>query len=174
MFGQKSNDSQSRANRNVLKLFKEASLHLAFDEACGESHMIISTLGSVMDKILAQMTVPLIQHLIYNLKKNDRGRVRIYAHSVVPLLASCTPKNFEFLKEKLIVKSYEVAEVDKIITYLQSSYSCLGLKCNDVGTLEELPMPQCVDRKELYPLGGFIPTTDIREVSLSAIIYIIF
>jgi hypothetical protein len=107
----------------------------------------------------------LIQHLIYNLKKNDRGRVKIYGHAVVPLLAPCRPRTFEYLKRKLIDTSYEVGEIDTIIGELQSSYYCLGLKCRDVGNLQELTAPLCVDRKEFSPLARYKPTTDVREYS---------
>ncbi len=171
LFGQKQDGNQSPTNKNVLKLFKEIALHLAFEEACIESvrkHSTLTLIQSITNRLLAQMTIPLIQHLIYNLKRNDRLRVKIYAQSVVPLLGSCTPEIYNFLKRKLVVaKDYAVAEVDEIIGYLQSSYSCLGLKCNDIGKLQDFSIPPCLDRNEINSFGGFTATTDVHEVSSS-------
>lgn len=165
LFGQKTGGSQSQTNKNVLQLFREAALNLSFDGACGGNQRIITSLSFIINKLLAQMMVPLIQHLIYNLKRNDRSRVKIYSRAVVPLLAPCASNTYDYLKKKLIVTNYEITEVDTIIAYLQKSYSCLGLKCRDVGTLQGLETPRCADRQEFSALAGYKTTTDVREYS---------
>lgn len=167
MFNLPKESGQTRTNRNILKLFKEAALHLTFNDACIEGDTVATTLGTTIEKLVSQMLIPLIQHLIYNLKKNDRKRVNIYAIAVVPLLAPCAADTFEYLKKKLITDSYDVSEVDAIISSIQSTYSCLGLTCRDIGTLIEMSNPVCSDRAELRPLAGYAPSTDVREVSTS-------
>jgi hypothetical protein len=175
LFDQKLLGGQSRTNKNILKLFKETSLQLAFDGTCGQNDSILRTLTMLTNKIIAQMTVPLIQHLIYNLMRNDGPRVALYAKAVVPLLAPCNPETFQFLNEKLLTTKYGINEIDDIIAYLQSSYSCLGLKCDDIGVLQDYSAPQCEDRKIIVPVGNYKPSTAVREVSFSVILsYFIF
>ena len=164
LFKTESLDAQSRANRYILKLFKEAAMQLAFPGACYNGNsFVISQLRFITNKLVSQMTVPLIQHLIYNLKQNKKGRVHIYAHAVVPLLAACNKSTFEYLKDKLIVNQYSVSEVDDIIRAIQSTYSCLDLKCKDIG--HRNGVPECNEREEMQSLAGYTTVTDVREVS---------
>ncbi len=163
-FGTESHDNQSRANKYILRLFKEAAMQLTYQGACyNADSFMMSELRFIVNKLVSQMTVPLIQHLIYNLNENDKGRVKIYAHAVLPHIAPCDKSTFEYLKERLIVKENYSSEVEDIITALQSTYSCLDLKCNDIGELSGVP--KCNDRQELQSFAGYTPVTDIREVS---------
>ena len=159
-------NGQSKTNMNVLKLFKEAALQLTFSRACADGEVSADTLGDTIEQLVSQMTIPLIQHLIYNLRRNDRSRVKIYAHAVVPLLAPCQKDTFEYLREKLIEASYEISDIDEIVTKIESTFSCLGLKCRDIGKLKEYGTSSpCIDRAPLKPLAGYTPSTDVREHS---------
>mmetsp|Transcript_5655 Transcript_5655/g.8450 ORF Transcript_5655/g.8450 Transcript_5655/m.8450 type:complete len:2169 (-) Transcript_5655:99-6605(-) len=161
-FGTDSHDNQSRANKYILRLFKEAAMQLMFQGACyNENSIMISELRFIVNKLVAQMTVPLIQHLIYNLRENNKGRVKIYAHAVLPHIAPCNKSTFEYLKKKLIVEESYGSEVDEIIKAIQSTYSCLDLKCKDIGQLNGVP--QCNEREELQSFAGYTPATDVRE-----------
>lgn len=158
-------NGQSKTNMKILKLFKEAALQLTFSRACADGEVSADTLGDTIEQLVSQMTIPLIQHLIYSLRRNDRPRVKIYAHAVVPLLAPCQKDTFEYLRQKLLEASYEISDVDEIVTKIQSTYSCLGLNCRDIGKLKEYGGSPCVDRSPLKPLAGYTPSTDVREHS---------
>jgi hypothetical protein len=164
LFNTEAHDRQSKANRQVLRLFKEAAVQLTYQNACYDGNsFVISQLRFITNKLVSQMTVPLIQHLLHNLKENNRGRVKIYAHAVVPLLAACDESTFQYLKDKLIVGEYFVSEVDDIISSIQSTYHCLDLRCKDIGHRNGIP--KCEDREALQSFGDYTPVTDIREVS---------
>jgi hypothetical protein len=164
-FGQVGLD-QSRVNRNVLKLLKEASMQVAFENGCSVNPFVASNLRQVVHKIVSQMTVPLIQHLILNLISNDRGRVKIYSHALIPLVAGCKQSTYTYLKEKLLSPSYQyhISETKDIIEKIQDAYSCLGLSCNDIGDLITSEV-LCVDRDNHQAMAGYKPTSDVREVS---------
>jgi len=167
LFETVADNGQSRANKYALMFFKEAALELSFQGGCVEgSSYVTSQLRVIIENIVTQMTIPLIQHLIHNLIGGSKGhteRVKIYAHAVVPLLASCNAETFEFLKDKLLVSTYESKDIDEIIRKIQSTYSCLDLKCNDIGKTDG--MPSCVDREDSQMLGEYSTKTDVREHS---------
>ncbi len=163
-FGTEFHDNQSKANRNILRLFKEAALQLSFQGACYSGNTVVTTqLRYIVDKLISQMTVPLIQNLIFNLNRNDMGRVALYGHAVVPLIAACDRSAYEYLHKKLISGSYKRSEVDDIVRAIQSTYSCLDLKCGDIGHIEGVP--ECSNRNQFQAFSGYTPISDVREVS---------
>lgn len=162
LFGQEQN-GQSRTNRNIIRLFNQAKVEISFPDACIANPYTHERLREVLTKIISLMTVPLIQSLIYNLERNDRDRVQIYAYSVVPLFAGCDPATFDFLNEQLIGMKYNAIDVDEIITRLQSGYSCLGLTCADVGVFKTGELPECTEVPSLNPLAGYKPARDVLD-----------
>ena len=164
-FGQLGTE-QSRVNRNVLKLLKEASMQVTFENGCSGNAFVANNLRLSVHKIISQMTVPLIQNLIQNLISNDRGRVRIYSHAFIPLIAGCKESTYKYLKEKLLspLHQYHASETQAIIEKIQESYSCLGLRCSDVGALSTNEV-LCADRDKHQGIAGYKPTMDVREVS---------
>jgi len=153
---------QSKVNTQILRLFNQAKLELAFPEACTENPDTYVRVRQVVYKIVSQMAIPLIQNLVHSLKKNDRVRVKLYAHSIVPLTVGCSPSTFTYLKEKLMVGTYNAVEVSTIIERLESTYSCLGLSCDDIGTYQADSASTCSQETELS-LAGYAPKTDVRK-----------
>lgn len=162
LFMQRSTGGPSVTNTKLLRLFKQASILLTSPRACQDGTTTMSHLRSVIIQSISQMSIPLIQHLIANLKNGDRQRVKIYAHAVVPLLVGCRSSAFTYLKSKLLDYSYSDADVEEIINRLESIYDCLDLTCVDIGSYQGIKT--CVDIAADTPLAGFSPTTDIRAV----------
>ena len=164
-FGQVGSD-QSRVNRNVLKLLKEASMQVTFENGCSVNPFVATNLRHAIHKIVSQMTVPLIQHLILNLVANDRGRVKLYSYALIPLIAGCKDSTYTYLREKLLspLNEYHVSETKDIIAKIQDAYSCLGLSCNDIGDITSSEV-QCTDRGSHQAMAGYKPMSDVREVS---------
>lgn len=157
---------QSRANRKVVKYFKEAAFQLSVSGACSQSDFTISSLGVTIQKLVSQMIVPLIQHLIFFLKTGDRQRVEVYSYAVIPLISPCSPAAYEYLKKNLITElPYDALDVDDIIKALQSTYNCLGLTCNDIGKPLNIDVPSCESRGGTLRMAGYSTTTDVREYS---------
>lgn len=156
---------QTRVNRIIMKLFNQAKLEVSFASACINNPSTHVRLREIVNKIVSQMAVPLLQKLIYSLRKNDRDRVKLYAQSVVPLIAGCSDSTFSFLRDRLILEGniFNAIDVDDIIEKLQSAYSCLGLTCVDVGTYEGVPA--CHDKPPQSSLAGYVPKSDISEFS---------
>lgn len=162
-FGQDST-GQSTVNIKIISLLNDAKNEISYPGACTTNNDSYKRLRSIAHKIISQMTVPLIQNLIYNLAENDRERVQLYAQAFVPLTAACNPGNFEFLRDKLMVEQYNVVDVDNIIRVIESTYQCLGLSCDDIGVFNDYG-GDCVGTPELNPLAGYIPQTDVRKIA---------
>ncbi len=155
---------QTTANAKIISLLNDAKTEISYPGACTTSNDSYKRLRTIAHKIISQMTVPHIQQLIYNLAVNDRERVQLYAQAFVPLTAACNPGNFEFLRDKLMVEQYNVVDVDNIIRVIESTYQCLGLTCDDIGTYNDYGS-DCVGTPELNPLAGYIPQTDVRKIA---------
>ncbi len=149
---------QSRTNTNILQLFNKAKHKISLPGACSDNPSSYLHLSRIVNKITSLMAVPLIQSLIHNLRNDDRARVKLYAHSVIPLMAGCSPDGFKYLEEKLLNMTYKVAEIDDIIFNIRNSYPCLGLSCSDIGihTSESNDAKlQCQDPDELSLFAGY-------------------
>ena len=158
---------QSRTNSNILRFFNEAKNELSLPGACSENPSSFIRLRRIVNKLESQMAVPLIQALIHYLRLNDRPRVKIYAHAIIPMTASCSPSSFAYLKEKLLKGNYNVIEVESIVEVIRSVYPCLGLSCDDIGVHEsetDSDAPKCEDLDVLNSLAGYKPGSDVREV----------
>jgi hypothetical protein len=165
---------QTRTNTNILKLFNQAKHEISLPSACSESPASYIRLSRIANRIMSLMAIPLIQGLIHNLRRNDRDRVKLYAHAVIPLVAGCSPSAFSFLKDKLINLNYNVIEVEELVQDLRRIYPCLGLQCADIGVHDSEITDQatsCEDVEVLHPLAGYKPASDVREVSKRKILF---
>ncbi|KAG7349119.1 low iron-inducible periplasmic protein [Nitzschia inconspicua] len=159
---------QSRTNTNILRLFNEAKNEVSLPNACSDSKTTYTKLRRIVNRIIPQMAIPLIQGLILSLRSNDRGRVKIFSHAFVPLVAGCSPSLFQLLKERLLNMNYNVIDVEELINLIRNSYPCLGLQCSDIGFHEaEITQeaPECTDPDVFSSLAGYRPSTDVRELS---------
>ena len=160
---------QTRTNTNILRLFSEAKNELSLPNACSASGTTFNKLSLTINKIISQMTIPLIQGLIQNLRVNDRDRVKVYGTAFVPMVAACNATAFSYLRDKVMNLNYNVVEIDAIIETVRSTYPCLRLQCDDIGVyVSDVTdtAPPCQDPDLLTPLAGYKPSTDVREVGV--------
>lgn len=154
---------QSRTNTNILRLFNQAKIELSLPNACMNDPNTFQRLRHNVNNLVSQMVIPLIQSLIHNLRIGDPDRVSVYAHAFIPLVSACSPSTFEYLRDKLIFSSYNVADVEEIISMIRSTFPCFGIKCEDVGThLTEIDS-SCEDPPALNPLAGYRPASDVKK-----------
>jgi hypothetical protein len=158
---------QSRTNKNILRLFNEAKYQLSFPNACQSNPNTFPSLFRIVNQIISQMTIPLIQGLIENLKNNDRGRSTLYAQAFVPLVSACSPSVFDYLNQELILSTYNVVQVNEIIAQIRTTFDCFGITCEDVGTFVSGPKDACVDTPSIEPLAGYVPSTDVKKVGVA-------
>jgi len=159
---------QSRTNRNVLRLFNEAKTTLALPNACSENPTTYVNLRHTVNKIVSVISIPLVQSLIHHLRANDVERVKLYAHAVIPLVAGCNQPTFEYLRDRLLSGNYNAIEIEKIVDKIRSVYSCLGLKCDDIGVYETEvtdEAPSCIDEGPRVNLAGYTPANDVSDYS---------
>jgi len=58
-----------------------------------------------------------------------------------------------------------VSEEEEINAKLQSSFSCLGFSCIDIGTYRDGNGLDFVDRDFFNPLAGYVPSSDVRHTN---------
>ena len=103
LFGTKE-DGESLANTNFLILFNEIKEVFGVDaNICSKDENAHKILHVYVNKIIAQMTIPLFQSLIHKLMKNDYNAVLMYSLSVIPVIQGYNIEAFDVLFQKLIL-----------------------------------------------------------------------
>jgi len=106
---------------------------LALKGACKPGSDTPFELYQLLNEITTQMTIPLVQGLINALKGDDRDRVRLFGHAVVPLVSTCYAKDYEYLRASLLPATYNAIDSEKILERIFEILLCLGLTCTDIG-----------------------------------------
>lgn len=155
---------QTEVNRRLMRLFNEAKDQITFANACTVQSNTHVKLKHIVDEMVSVMSIPLLQSLIHGLFSNDHERVQLYAVSIVPLIAGCNPNTYAILREKLIDNFYKAVEFDEVFKLLQSTYQCLGISCDDLGTYQQTGSLSCTDPLPLSPIGSYTPSFDVHQV----------
>jgi hypothetical protein len=171
---------QSRSNRNILNLLKDAKGHIM---SCSGNPASIAQLHVTINKIISMMMVPLVQGLIHNLNVNDPDRVKVFAYAFVPMTAGCSSETFKFLRNKLIDLTYDPLEIMEIVDRIYQLLPCLNLRCEDIGihssnsqgnpgndtqgNHEESAWSTstCLDAPLLVPMASYHPASNVIAVS---------
>ena len=132
-FSKEIENKKLQTNGEILGLIDEVRDLLSSPNGCSGPRNSIAKSQLLVSRITEYMAVPLFQALIHNIYVDDRARVRLYAASVLPFVASCRPAVYSRLNEKLTGSSYSVGDSQDIVKELRNCLPCLHLKCSDVG-----------------------------------------
>ena len=151
-------ETMSRVNARLFELFAEAKDALRRPDVCVPHSKNLVHIHSLVNEIISQISIPLVQSLIHNLLTNDRDRVRLYSHAVIPLISVCHPSDYDFLRGHLIDGNYEADDVNEIIDRIYKIIPCLGISCSEIGihVLEvenETKTSRCISSTENGILG---------------------
>jgi len=163
-FGTVDPSGVATANLKFLRLLTEARLDLSFPQACSGDLSTVRKLTRTVNKMIPQMTVVQVQALIHSLLENDKKRVFVHSHAVVPLIRACNEVTFDYLRSKLLNVTYQETEIDAIITRIYDSLFCFGLTCEDIGTHQEKETgAKCTAPSSLAPMVGYHPRKEVTE-----------
>jgi len=172
-----SKDGMARVNREIITMLKTAKDAVGYSNGCQDQEAPV-TLRYKADLILTQMKIPLIQMLIHNMykyvqhgnKKIDAYMTSVYAKTLVPHIAACSPQVAIMLKNNLYAatnnESFMSLGFNRILARLQSTYECLNISCEDVGVYKGGLLAQCTDPTTTGPdfdmIAGYQPTSYVR------------
>lgn len=161
------NTGQSRTNANILQLFQQAKLEVSIAGACSSTNSLTShRVRRAVDKLTSQMIAVHVQALIHALvQENNRDRVRVYSHVVVPLISACNKTNFEYLSHTLLAGNYKLLDVDAIVIAIRNALPCFGLQCEDIGTHSSERSESCAIGAPSSHLAEYKPTSDVAELA---------
>lgn len=159
---------ETEVNTKVMNGFVE--LQMAFQGGSCEdksaSPIRYAALRSTVYWLTGIMTVPLVQNLIHHTVniENEGGSnmVELYSLGIIPRVANCDPRSYEYLLKLDVLNDLRVEDEDKAIEAIQRVYSCLGLTCQDVGSYMGGEVPACVDatNEMAFTQGGYKATSN--------------
>jgi hypothetical protein len=162
--------SGSRVNKNILDDYEIISGILSQENACVSDYTKLRTseaLWPALVDISRQMLVPQIQQLIYAMLEENLDDIGVHARIVIPQLSQCRYSSYNFLKGVLLDNLYDPSKFHKTLKALQSSYSCLGLSCQDIGIPHEFDDSAlgCNVYSDVPVLAGYPAGSDVTEES---------
>ena len=162
----------SSVNDQVLALLAKAKRMLLQRNACAPDSDTLADLHATVNEIIAQAKVPLVQGLIHSLRTDDRDRVKLYSHALVPLIAVCNPTEYDFFQAELLKAEYDVANIDAVVERIYGVLPCLGLRCSEVGvhlseTFNKNIRSECTNPSPTIPVEGYPASDTFHEVRIS-------
>jgi hypothetical protein len=156
-------------NQDMLSKFADAKNMLLQPDACSPDSDTFTSLYSIVNEMISLMTVTSVQGLIHNIRTNDRDRVRMFAHAVVPMIAVCNPIEYEFLQAELLKDEYNVVDTATLVERIYSVLPCLGLSCGQVGVhfsemVDENKASRCADVLHISSIAGYRPVGEFYKV----------
>ena len=169
---QDASHEEADVNTKMMSWFRNARALTQNSTTCVPEGSAV--LRNVVEQMVSLLTIPLIQLLIHYMHEENNNFISLYALSVVPLIAGCNPSAFAQLKTLLIDDTYDSANFETVMELIESSYNCLQITCEDVGTyykdglnLSRLRTRACDGDIQL---AGYLPSSSTKEVSCSIII----
>jgi len=142
-----SSTSIAKVNRKVSNLFDTAQA--AFQSTkCDE-------LKPIINQIVDQMTIPLVQGLLYSMyeidiHKTDRENVQAtaaaYMTALLPRLDQCNSGRANSIYADAKIGGAHQGSFEVVKDSLEALYECLGITCEDVGGLVKLSDPTSYQR----------------------------
>ena len=137
---------QSKLNVAVMHKFKELKASFGTNDVCDKnpqesSLRLLDGAHFIINKIKAVM----LQGMYHFMYDDDMDKAELFAISVVPFVAACNAELSYDLLEKMIIKSidFESNLYDDVVERIQYVYSCMGVSCEDVGSLPESNADAC-------------------------------
>mmetsp|Transcript_17236 Transcript_17236/g.42003 ORF Transcript_17236/g.42003 Transcript_17236/m.42003 type:complete len:2247 (-) Transcript_17236:55-6795(-) len=121
-------NSINNPNDSILHLL-DSTKALVLTNGCETKSLM-----SAINKVIAEMKIPLVQGLIHGLKTNDQDRVRLYSAIVIPLISGCNAADVYFFEQTLAQGSDDDYDADEIIDRIYHMLSCIDLDCSKIGT----------------------------------------
>ena len=157
--------ANSDVNARMLRLYRAGLAAVRDETRCAEARTYV-------DKILVQMTFPLMQGAMrYAYRADPQGEgtalgtaslghgktwaeLHAFTMAVLPRVASCAPEAAAVLERNLVLPDVlDASTHDQLVPdgyvavkeAFQASYACLGITCADVGSLDAIPGLEACD-----------------------------
>jgi hypothetical protein len=143
---------ESKVNTEILSLMSEIrSVFIDSFSNPSEPAFPCSIIRQKVARVQALFFVPLVQNLIHYMWNGDGNYVELYSLSILPLLRTCDPRSFDSLINNLVLKTFQDSTMNSTLTQVQSLYSCMDLKCDDIGEYLNGLVPECSDSLNEQP-----------------------
>ena len=166
-FNQNQGDSEVRVNQSVLASLVAMQQEIG-SGGCGNGEGTYKALRNEVKHLVGHFNRVLVQMLLHRVETitpgEDTDFVELYSLALLPQISSCNPDAYYDLVELTIESNVTPETQEKVISTLQSVYSCLHLTCKDVGAYEGSLIPACNDDPVAQSTAaGYQPTNDVTQ-----------
>jgi Low iron-inducible periplasmic protein len=123
-------EQEAPVNENLMAEFNSAQ---EIASICSSNENASIMLRKKVDDILRNLSVPLVQSLLYHMSNNNFQYVELYALSIIPQGISCDLGAFSYLRDSLFQGySKEASLDDELMDNLGKVLGCLRFECDDL------------------------------------------
>ena len=155
---------EAEVNTNIIALLNQIKTDVIQPGACKEPDGYLQ-FRWIVNKIIAQMTVPLVQNLFHYSSEQNEKFLELYALALLPQIAACSTAEFDWFLEELVMEDLNQQDFPEVVSRLQALYPCLGITCQDVGSYKNGAIRKCSDSAVVDDIAGYTPERDVSEVS---------
>ena len=155
---------EAEVNTNIIALLNQIKTDVIQPGACKEPDGYLQ-FRWIVNKIIAQMTVPLVQNLYHYSSEQNEKFLELYALALLPQISACSTAEFDWFLEELVMKDLNQQDFPEVVSRLQALYPCLGITCQDVGSYKNGAIRKCSDSAVVNDIAGYTPERDVSEVS---------
>lgn len=124
-------EMEANVNKELMLQFVEAQ---NLTMSCATNREAPFSLRALVDKIVRNLSVPLLQHLLFHMSDNNLEFVELYALSFIPLTVSVDEGAYMYLRDALFQGfSWESTVDDYFLSVLGKVLHAMRFSCYDLG-----------------------------------------
>jgi hypothetical protein len=158
---------ETRVNTLVLETFAFLKVDIASDR-CAQGETGYVEMRKKVKVLISMSNVALVQSLIHHIEQVQNSGIsdfcELYALALYSQIDACDSGLADRIFQLAIAADVTAQSKSELISVLQQSYSCLGIKCSDVGSYRDSQVAECAD-SVLKPMAGYVPSSDVRRKS---------
>jgi hypothetical protein len=166
-------EGEAPVNSDLMLLFKEAQ---ALTKTCSTEQQAATKLRPLIENISRNLSIPLLQHLLFHMSDNNLQYVELYALSFIPLVVSVDEGAFSYLRDALFEGfNWETTVDDDFLSVLGKVLRAMRFSCTDLGNvtsanekLQSLVDVLCKEIEDTYNTGylaAFETSVDVSELA---------
>ena len=155
-------------NSNVMEEFSQLRVDINGDKCSSPDSIGYMELRIRVQTLVSYLFQLFVQMLLHKIMTFDPQQptdfVEMYTLTILPVVGSCDTDTFHKLVDMTITNNVDATNRQELIKAVQSTYSCLGITCEMVGSYRNGEIPQC-DLSGDTQMVGYTPSIDVRKTS---------
>ena len=167
-------EAEAKVNVDLMLLFNDIQSSI---KSCGTDGAAATVkLRPLIEKVVRNLSIPLLQHLLFHMSDNNLQYVELFALSFIPLVVSVDDGAYTYLRDALFEGfNWETTVDDDFLSTLGKVLHAMRFSCDDLGNvsnasekLQSLVGVLCKEIQDTYNstfIAAFETSLDVSELA---------